>query len=305
MLDWIKYFPLALRYSHEPVIPKGPYFSKPKQQTWVLGDNTLTLKCPRSNPVFGAERYGAGVDNKSPGKSDILNTEIWPHSDLDQGTCHYWQHLLFFRRVWHFVGPWFSGARAGVALTASLVEQKDRSDYKGLSFFHPRVFETVVADYLHAYFGHHREGKKPDFRGPLNWRPLSISKTIQAAAFDIHEIHCASIDNPMLQQHIYFPITHNNFVKLVFHFGDTRMKNGRVDASPLLALTSEIIETLCLSVGPHTLSEWKKIEEACPDISLTKEFGELQWPIKLEDIGKKNNAKSEELGQLEKTKRDS
>jgi len=159
--------------------------------------------------------------------------------------------------------------------------------FPGNSFFHPRVFENAIVDYLHSYFGHVKTGGKPHFRGPLNWKILDISDTIKAAIMDIHVIGNTSINNPCLKKMIFFPISDTQIINLYFDFGGTLISGrDRVNPTPMLELADKIIASFRLEVGPKTLADWNAVKAVCPDMSITPEFGELKWPINPKDIGK-------------------
>lgn len=288
MLDWLRYFPLSLRTAGvEPVTPVGPYFSRLRKQQWVMGDNIFHLDIPWSNSVVGAESYATKVlTPKSPDNFNILEHQ-WSSIGLDNNTLRRWKHGHFFLREWLFVGPWFSGAQSQLFLSGSLIEQKNRDDFKGASFFHPRVFETVIADYLNSYYGHEKSGSKPSYRGPLNWKILPISSSIKAVCCDIHFIGNTSKDSPKLLRQIFFPITDNQFIRLHFDFGGTLVyQKDRLDAVNMFELTDSIIKSFSLDVGMHTQNSWDDVKIQCPDMSLSLEFGELKWPVKPDDIGK-------------------
>lgn len=155
------------------------------------------------------------------------------------------------------------------------------------SFFHPRVFENAVTDYLNSYYGHIKTGGKPHYRGPLNWKVLDISSTIKAVLMDIHVIGNTSKEKPDLKRLAFFPISNTQIVCLSFNFGGVSIyKKEPVDPTPMLELFDKIIGTFKLEVGPKTLANWNAVKASCPDMSITQEFGELKWPIEKKDIGK-------------------
>ncbi len=289
MLDWLRYFPLSLRAGSVPVpvTPVGPYFSCLREQRWILGDNIFHLSIPWSNPVLGIEPNATkALKSKAPGDFDILKHQ-WSSIGLDENTLHRWKHGHFFLRQWLFVGPWFTGAQSRLHLSASIIEQKERDDFNGASFFHPRVFETVVTDYLNSYYGHESSGRTPRYRGPLNWRILPISSSITAVCCDVHFIGNTSKETPKLLRQIFFPVSENQFVRLHFDFGGTLVyQKNRIDAINMFKLTESIIESFSLEVGEKTQDKWNEVKVSCPDMSLTSEFGELRRPIEPKDIGK-------------------
>lgn len=289
MLDWLRYFPLAFRIDSGPVIPRGPYFPKLRVQRWVVGDSVFRFKAPWTHSIIGAERYRETARSRGPGGGNILDCRLRSESDSVMPNDR-WQVGRFYEKWWFFSGPWFARSRATFKMYGEIIGQKKRSDYQGSSFFHPRVFESAISDYLNSYYGHERVRSKPLYRGPLNWKSLPISPSVYGASFDIHQIDM-SVENPRLTRHLIFPVSHDRIVSIVFDFGDVPIGNvsfaeSKVDSAPLFNLNDSIVETFSLEVGPTMQAQWDEIKAQCPDMSLTDSFGELKWPIKPEDVGK-------------------
>ncbi len=196
-----------------------------------------------------------------------------------------WHYGHFFTRYWNFLPPWFTPGGSTLCMFGNIHGPGEQQDYQGSSFFHPRVFETAIADYLNSYYGFHKSYRKPHYRGPLNWRVLPLSDTIHAACFDIHDIHL-SRECPRLIRLILIPIAHDRFIEIKFHFFGTPISSDKIDTRPMFELMDAVIDTFSLEVGEHTLAQWQQVQAQCPDMSLTKDFAELQWPIKSEEVGK-------------------
>ncbi len=289
MLDWLRYFPLVLGFRKNIeayITPKGPYFPTLRPQQWCLGDTRFHFKAPWSNSVYGSRQYKRDARSRSPGKCSLL-TE-WRLSNFYPSLIpnRRWQYAPFHSRTWYFVGPWFSGPRGKLIMVASVVGQVEREDYKSASFFHPRVFETVIADYLSSYYGHEKAQRGPLYRGPVNWQLLPISPTVQAAAFDVHQIDQGR-ENPELTKHIVFPVSHDRFVHIRFNYNGKRLVKNSCDITPMLELNQAIVDTFRLEVGPTMQAQWEEVKKDCPEMSLSETFGELKWPIKPEDVGKR------------------
>jgi len=285
VLDWLRYFPLTLRHSNQPVTPKGPYFPWMLKYKWQLRDSYFYFRCPLVNPVIGDP--GIGRKSRSPARGDITQHSYNNGQRALQTTGGRWDHEHFFWRKWLFVGPWFMGIKSSMGLSASIINPWKPEMFAGSSFFHPRVFENAIADYLNSFYGHVKTGRKPHYRGPLNWKILDISDTIKAALMDIHVIGNTSINNPCLKKMIFFPISDTQIINLYFDFGGTLI-SGRdpVNPAPMLELADKIIASFRLDVGPKTLVDWNAVKAVCPDMSITPEFGEFKWPINPKDIGK-------------------
>lgn len=291
MKDWIKFFPFAARCDNHPAEIKGPYFPQLKKNKWFLGDSVLHFGAPASNPVFGLSHMGSRWDSLSPGYKDVLKTEWdWVYGGVQGGPPPEWRLHIFYSNTWYFVGPWFTGEQARLKATALLATADDKYSFSGKNLFHPKVFESAVANYLDVRYGYDKNGPKQMYRGPLNWQVLAISKTIQAVLCDIHEIGNGTKDNPYLYRLIFFPITSTQFIEINFDFAGVDINYDEVRTKPLLKLCDDIISTFRLEVGEQTLNEWNKVKANCPDMSITESMEEFPWPLK---INKKPTKKAE------------
>ncbi len=290
LIDWLKFFPYIKWQEEFPKTTeiRGPYFRKPRPNRWFFGDTSFHFDAPWSNPVFGFGGRGRTVDSLKPGRSNILTADLervfGAFSDAPSGQ---WEYKLFYKNTWYFLSPWFSRVEAYLDAGGLLVSAGDYSPFRDANFFHPRVFESVVAGYLDTSFGYRRSGKKPNYRGPLNWRVLPLSSSIQAIVCDIHEIHNGGRDNPGIRRFIFFPVTKQHFARILFNFGGVEMYRDEVRSKPLLSLANSIINSMRLEVGSSTQAEWDKVKETCPDMSITETFGELPWPLFKEKKRKK------------------
>lgn len=291
MLNWIKFFPYCSRIDFSPKEIRGPYFPKPKQNDWYIGDNILKFEAPRSNPVFSLSNMGRVLNATHPKKRDILKhdwNKIYATANKNTPVCE-WNRQLFYSNAWYFVGPWFTGSQARLGANGLLLTLEPNNRFEGGSLFHPRVFENAVAYDLDIGYGYHKtgNGRGPHFRGPLNWQVLSLSESIKGIVCDIHCIGNSSRDNPTLHRKVYFPISHNQLILLVLDFGGTSILEDEVRSKPLFSLCNSIINSLKLEVGKQTLSKWEEISEATSDMSIVDSFPELPWPLKLEKQSKK------------------
>lgn len=291
MTNWLKYFPLSLGFkqSNEFSIPQGPYFSKPKSQTWRFSDSEFHFSAPRPNNIIGFERYSrkAVKINYSP-RTDLNRVHASNYPPRFMPSLR-WDHCRFFANEWFFVGPWFSGEKASLTMIGDVVVIDSSKDYEDSSFFHPRVFVSVVADWLDSYYGHRKSGRSSLFAGPKDWKILGISKTIKAISMEVHKIEF-SRENPVIYKNIFFPISGNRFINITFNFSGLRRNENYTDATPVFDLCDKIMESFKLEVGPESLAQWQSIADTCPDMSLAPTFGELKWPIRK---SRKKNQESE------------
>lgn len=277
MLDWIRYFPLALDRSSKETPVQGPYFKKPVPEGWLVADSVFHFSAPKSQSIYGSSRTKVPAESKSPYSDNINTLGLMSYTNVIPNNR--WHSAWFFVRQWYFVGPWFSGLKARFGMSAIVVGPNDLDDYQEASFFHPRVFESVIADYLSSRYGHYRSRRSPHYQGPLNWSTLNLCDTMQAACFDIEKIEGSGYERIVV-----FPISHNRFIKITFSFvGKCRISPY---LPPMMALAEQVIKTFGFEMGDKTRQEWDKVKQICSDMSLTDTFGQLQWPIKPEDVGK-------------------
>ncbi len=287
ILDWLKYFPFAWRYDQKPAEVRGPYFPKLRQNKWFLKDSLIRFSAPISNPILGFSGRGDSVGERTPGTANLLETE-WErvYGRTDGAPVNPWGREIFYSNTWYFVGPWFTGFQAALSANALLITANEQEMFSGKNLFHPRVFEFAITNYLDMSYGYDKTGSKPKYRGPLNWRVLPISPSIQAVVCDVHEIGEGSKDNPLLHRLLFFPVTPQKMIRINFDFGGTQIYRDEVCAKPLFKLCDSIIETFRLEVGEDTQAEWDKVKATCPDMSVTDTFGELPWPLTLEKPSK-------------------
>ena len=289
MLSWLKFFPFA--YTHgavrEATEIRGPYFSKPRLNKWIFGDVNFYFDAPWANPVFGFGGDAWSVDAIKPGVRDILKIQYLERVYRSgPGPVDAWTKELFYENTWYFVGQWFSGRKSRLIMRGILNTVQDDSQFKGLSLFHPRVFESAIADYMDHSYGYQRYGKRPDCRAPLNWEVLRLSESIQGVKFDFHHIANGGKDNPELVRVVAFPINSSQFV--IIYFDMTAMLlHDEITTKPTIALCDSIIDSMRLKVGPETLKQLELAKAVCSDMSLSDVMGEYQWPLIEEKSSKK------------------
>lgn len=289
MLDWLKFFPYARGgETRKPTEIRGPYFPRLRPNKWFFGDSLFHFAAPWANPIFCLSGRGSTVDALSPGRANILTADLERlHGGFSNAPRSPWDRHLFYRNTWYFVGPWFTGYKASLDAFGVLVSADKRLSFAEANLFHPRVFESAIANYLDGFYGYDRSGKKPHYRGPLNWRVLPLSPSIQGVVCDIHHIGNSSKENPSLLRLVFFPITPNQFIRINFDFGDTAIYQDEMRATPLFKLCDSIIDSMHLDVGKATQAEWDKVKTICPDMTITETFGELPWPLIQEKPSKK------------------
>ena len=108
--------------------------------------------------------------------------------------------------------------------------------------------------------------------------------------FDFHHIANGGKDNPELVRVVAFPVNSSQFVIIYFDM-TALLLHDDITTKPTMALCDSIIESMSLKVGKKTHSEWEKVKENCPDMSLSETMGEYQWPLFEEKRSKKSKEK--------------
>ncbi len=299
LIDWLKFFPFSIDHDSGAKHTEfdGPYFSTPRANRWKFGDSFLYFEAPWSNPVLGINGSGSRVESLKPKSSDVLVTDLKQVYGGNDSPSSDWTKKIFYRNEWLFVGPWFMGLEASLESIGILISAAEGSQLAGKNLFHPRIFESAISSHLDNSFGYDRSGKRPHYRGPLNWRILPLSSSVNAVVCDIHQIHNGSRENPEVGRFVFFPVSPKHFVQVYF---DLRSVDVWIDkktgietysdesrSKPVLTLCDNIINSMRLEVGPSTQAEWDEVKETCPDMSITETFGELPWPLFKEKASKK------------------
>jgi hypothetical protein len=292
MLNWLKFFPFSIEKDsrNKPAEIHGPYFSKLRKNKWTFGDTNLLFDAPWANPIFSLDGSGSTVDAIKPGRVNILKDDwerVYNNSDAPRD---FLDKSLFYENTWYFSGPWFSGMKEFLIGRAILASVSKGSRFEKLNLLDPRIFEIALSDFLDHAYGYDRSGKRPHYRGPLNWSVLPMSPTVHGIVCDIHQIHNGSRDNPVVTRLVFFPVTSSQFIRVSFSFGGLDI-HDEVRAKPIFALCDSIIDSMRLEVGLSTQAEWNKVKESCPDMSLSETMGEFKWPLFKEEPNKEPTEK--------------
>ena len=275
MIEWLKYFPAELRDCDEPCTPKGSSFNHARSVKVNIMGCQLQFRAPRHRPDIRSIR------SRKPGVSNITFSQR-RRFNSDGPDADFWLYRPFFFRGWGFWGPWFSGSKAQLSMSASIIGRAEEAEYQGVSFFHPRVFENVLVDYLNFKYGHDKHGTgRARYRGPLNWQTRQLLPVISATADVCHE-HCGKTVG-IREQLMLFPISEKIFVEVVFtHFIATNKdKNQQPIINPkyLNELAEGIINSFTLELSPEIQAQWDAVKAQSPDMSLCKTFAPLKWPV--------------------------
>ena len=288
MRNHLKYSSLKLRTRKGPCDLQGPSFAWAQNLNLTLADNTIMLKAPRHAP--------SNASTKAAGpwyKDNELYCKPVPDSFMPSQN---WLELQALAREWEFYGPWFIGGVTYLNLSAVVITRNsEKADAKTvpLSFFHPRVFEHELCEYLIDYFGHEYDKSEADWLAPVNWQVVK-GLPVFGARFDV-----APFNMPSTRKHyIVMPITDDHMLLFSFKLGGivqaSNIQKGqcefthvgqerfRLDQAPVLELMESIIQSITVTLSPKNQQAYDKIKAENPELKMavSDTLAPLQWPVK-------------------------
>ena len=156
MFDWLRYLPIQLRKDQRQTnLARRAYCQGLIPTNIIMGDNKLTIKLARSyriwQPVdFGFEKKPQRI---LPYNRDVLTTTIPNSFSGVVGKGGRWRYSIFLLREWYFLSPWFGGVQIPVRMNATVITAPKEKKFESISFFHPRAFESALAEYLDSKYG--------------------------------------------------------------------------------------------------------------------------------------------------------
>ncbi len=263
MIDWIKYFPIKLydRKGNEEI--KGPDFSKSVLRSFSIADNSLQFSCPKNSSK--KVHLGYGLRSVLCKKDECFNT--FSSHKLATNVPENWENIRLFKTGWEYRAAWFKGDLINNMFIVHIEKRKPNIEFTNASFFHPRVFEYAISNYLNSHWGHNQLS---DDKAPLNWK-VHHHLPVPAASFR---------KEPMNSRVFFcFPVAHNMMIEFNFETGG----NGWLK-DHAIKLAYQVIDSVKLTLGPKTQAQLDSVKAQCSDMSLTPEFPPLKWPIKVEEI---------------------
>jgi len=266
MIEWLKFLPINLRFLDLDVNAeyKGPDFKNAKPITLLAGGNTIRLKAPRHKTTL--KEPSIYVRNR-----DGLNSGF-DYYNLPTAVAQTWKYSTLVYRCWGYLYAWYRGSTGNLHMHLSIVTRVEEKPFKNTSFFHPRSFEFILANYLNTRYGHEQTDGVADYRAPVSWQ-VHQQLPVFSASFEI-----GGINGDLFY---VFPISDTHFIKLSFNLSN--WDNLREE---MRAVAKQIIESLTLELCAESQAQWDRVKATCPDMQLSETFAPLQWPIKPEDIEK-------------------
>lgn len=281
MIDWLKYSRLKLRSDDSYCFIKGPNVNKARPCSIRLGDCIVDLDLPPHQLVrFGSHKLTQPADSKQ-----LERIKQYSKGVLQKDT---WGYRDFLFRNWVFVGPWFTGTKAELSLSGSILGRSKGHHFPNTSLFHPKAFEVAIADYLDSRYGFHQSfNGGADYRAPVNWKRLS-NLSVPAAAFDVYNVDDdGSLHSP--ERQVIFPISRNRIAKLSFNtiiLSKETSGKANFDTTPIHVLQDSIISSLHVKTESDAALEIERVNRDDPETLLSNDFPPLRWPTTDDDTPK-------------------
>lgn len=269
--------PYRLRRQVSYLIPKGPAFNFAPVIRTIVNGSEIVLKVPRNKSRLA-------VKPLSPRKSYVLHNNDFNSAVSSESG---WESFPLLARWLDFNGPWFTGnlARLGVFVNVMKPLRPDPN----VSFFHPRVFESTVADLMNYYHAKEfsRNNTVQDWLAPVGWQPLKSFPCV-AAKFD-------AVTNPEVRRserrrYVLLPLTDHYMLQLEFPLtrkvpfihssvepeDDT---DAWISEEPMKELADQILDSLQVRLSPEAEQQQARALEglSVEERALVKEFPPLKW----------------------------
>ena len=279
MVSWLKYNRLDFRKRGDiPSTPKGPNFKRATYYRCQLAGNGFVIRLPRYNPKRHSKVLGR--PRLSYNRNYLPDQKFREYANPDQN----WRYCSVVTSAWAFMGPWFTGVKAQVSMGLSVLEPLEINE--NASFFHPRAFEAVVADFLtSSYYAYQKQPltEKPRWTAPVNWRVLD-GLPVPVVSFDILP---PSYEKTANERSFLFPVGDHYLAEVSFSIhkyynGSAEEEAHLIDDKPMDELIDNIINSIQLTLSPEAQAQYDRVKAECPDMRVTEDFPPLDWSGKPE-----------------------
>ncbi|MBY6191687.1 hypothetical protein KUV22_14735 [Microbulbifer agarilyticus] len=208
------------------------------------------------------------------------------HTDLTMPSRRWGVACLFARR-WAFYGPWMSGCKGELHASVAVIGRSDEHPLPDISFFNPKVFETLIMHYLNDRYGYENwEGHHshvPRYHGPVDWK-IHRHLPVPSASFKI----CGrgeSLRDLYLRDYLFvFPVSDQYFVEVCFiqdFYSRDKKGNLAFDKTPIQELQDKIFRSITLELGPEAQASVEKVKSKVGSLHMCKDFAPLKWPTNI------------------------
>ncbi|VAW63315.1 hypothetical protein MNBD_GAMMA10-1848 [hydrothermal vent metagenome] len=274
------YLPFKFQELKEYTTPRGPNFKWGWPMNFTVNGNKIRLRAPfnRASGPFGPR----GLHGPRP---DYNLDGLYLSSIRSRDST--WGVLPIILKAWDFYGPWFTGKLARLDFSLNVIAPRDIKEDS--SYFHPRTFESAIADFLTYQYGHDIFKDRQNWFAPVNWQPIESLPCIAARC---EVAPNKRINGSDIKYHAFFPITDQHLIVLSFIMGRKRIYIGSerqdreisVNRAPVEELIANILNSIELTLTPETKELQRKAVEGLDDTSVTKSFLPLQWAGNTNDL---------------------
>jgi len=264
--------PFKLRERSGFCTPKGPTIHSAENILFTLDGSTIRFSAPRHSSSYQSR------EALHPRRDYKLSSETFRSFNRELVIDDSWKNLEIFYRSWGFYGPWFTGRQAELSLNIDVLTPT--IPQAGVSYFHPRAFESSLANYLTFQYSKSRVDGKPRWSAPVNW---AVVNNLPCAAVmlnvnPVRETHYTGIAT----KHLFFPIgdeylVHFEFEPHLIASGYMEEREKQIDPAPVNQLLNDIIASLRVTLSPEAQAQQAKALEGLTDTSLTPTFPPLKW----------------------------
>jgi hypothetical protein len=257
--------PFSLRRLSKPLSPKGPALPSRSNINIDLELAKLQLKLPKN-------RSSIKPTPQSPVKKGGLDN--YNFCNLI-GNLNTWQYSGLVSRKWDFYGSDFTGKLASLNFGLGVI--KRLKALSGISYFHPRAFETTIGEILKEslFTELDRKYKRQRYFAPMNWQPINRYETA-AVCFDV-----LGTNEP--EKIFSFPISSTHIVWM--EFGLSRMSlqpdgediDDWIKLDSMYELINSIIDSFQFELSGSSKSENEKVLADFGSKELVDSYPPLRW----------------------------
>lgn len=262
--------PYRLRKQKRFEIPVGPNLVNAPVLDFDLDGTKVILKIPKGTSVNYVPSRTA------PSKISLSKATFENSLTNKQG----WNAFPILFRSWDFCGNWFLGRLGRV--TAGLSIFKPASLKQGTSLFHPRVFESALADYFFYRFGDEtdKEAKTQDWLVPVDW---SLMPQANSSAVMFKAVRTLPNHPERIISYFLCPIDTDKILLMestiarfpvYIHSPASPEKNINdwVSDEPMLNFVDELLRGIQIELSPEALVRQREALAQMPDAVLSQEF---------------------------------
>ena len=259
--------------------PVGPSFGKAKKWKTNIEGTEITFRAPKHKPKdkrVKAEYPEARYSYEVMPFRDIYREGVMLKND--------WKFASLFYNIWSFHGPFLTGPLAYIVSSLIVLHRSNR--LKDTSYFHPRVFEHTIADYLTNRYSMHKEDGQHEYIAPIDWQPIE-GLSVPAARFKV----IANDEIRLYEEVDYFFFTLDDHHIAYFAFDYHRLVRYAVNKANLdkhvgdknlHELVDKVINSVSIKLSSAAKEQQQKALQGLDDTSLTKTFPPLKWDRDIE-----------------------